>query len=174
MDKKEKTRIRLGDYEFEYSKRRSYLRCEYVCGGFTGLHSSGKWSTWSPGRFPIPEDDAEFRPALVSGIKAYHNRPEMGGGFYHSLMRGKLYQTCGNCQLVCHPDREERKRRYQMLRRSGVVVQHPDGTLEAMPPEEAASYLSTMGPEARALYEKIESREKERHSLEDRAPSLPR
>jgi epoxyqueuosine reductase len=174
MDKKQKTRIKLGDSEFEYSKRRSYLRCEYVCGGFTGLHSSGKWSTWSPGRFPIPENDAEFGPALASSINAYRSRPEMGGGFYHSLMRGKLYQSCGNCQLVCHPDREERKRRYQMLKRGGVVVQHPDGTLEAMPPRKAASYLSAMDPEARAVYEKIDSGEKERHSLEGRAPSLPR
>jgi len=90
------------------------------------------------------------------------------------LMRGKLYQSCGNCQLVCHPDREERKRRYQMLKRGGVVVQHPDGTLEAMSPGKAASYLSAMDPEARAVYEKIDSGEKERHSLEDRAPSLPR
>ena len=174
MDKKGKTRIRLGDSEFEYSKRRSYLRCEYVCGGFTGLHPSGKWSTWSPGRFPIPKDDAEFGPALVSSISVYHNRPDMGGGFYHSLMRGKLYQSCGNCQLVCHPNKEERKRRYQMLRRGGVVVQHPDGTLEAMPPEEAASHVSAMDPETRALYEKIESRVDERRSLEARTPSPTR
>jgi len=174
MDPKEKTRIKLGDFEFEYSKRRSYLRCDYVCGGFTGLHSSGKWSTWSPGRFPTPKDDAEIGHALASSINAYCSRPEMEGGFHHSLMPGKLWQTCGNCQLVCHPDKEERKRRYQMLTRSGVVVQHPDGDLEAMPPEKATSFLSAMDIEARALYEKVESREKERHSLEDRAPSLPR
>jgi hypothetical protein len=110
----------------------------------------------------------------MSSIKAYYGRPEMGEGVYHSLMRGKLYQTCGNCQLVCHPDREERKRRYQMLRRSGVVVQHADGTLEAMHPEEAATYLSAMDPETRALYEKTESREDESRSLEARAPSLTR
>jgi epoxyqueuosine reductase QueG len=157
MDKKEKTRIKLGDIEFEYSKRRSYLRCEYVCGGFTGLHTSGKWSTWSPGRFPIPEDDAEFGPALMSSINAYHNRPKMGGGYYHSLMHGKLWQTCGNCQLVCHPDKDERKRRYKMLSGSGVVVQHPDGTLEAMSPKKATSFLSAMEPEDKALYESIES-----------------
>jgi len=61
-----------------------------------------------------------------------------------------------------------------MLTRSGVVVQHPDGTLEAMPPEKATSFLSAKDFEARALYEKIESREKEESVLEDRAPSLPR
>lgn len=159
MDPKEKTGVRLGDLEFEYSKRRSYLRCEYVCGGFTGLHPSGKWSTWSPGRFPIPEDDAEFGRALGRSLDAYGRRPAMDGGYYHSLMPGKLWQTCGNCQLVCHPDKEERKRRHQMLTGSGVVVQHPDGTLEAMAPEKATSFLSAMAPESRALYEKVESGE---------------
>ena len=157
MHSKEKTAIELGGVEFEYSKRRTYLRCEYVCGGFTGLHSSGKWSTWSPGRFSIPEDDAEFGPALVSTLNAYLNRPQMEGGYFHSLMRGKIYQSCGNCQLVCHPDKDERKRRYKILTGSGVVVQHPDGTLKAMSPEEATSYLVGMEPENRALYEKLES-----------------
>ena len=173
MDKRQKTRVKLGSVEFEYSKRRPYLRCNYVCGGFTGLHSSGKWSTWSPGRFPIPEDDAEFGPALASSISAYSNRPETEGGYPHILLRGaRLWLTCGNCQLVCHPDREERRRRYQMLTRSGVVVQHPDGTLEAMPPQKAASYLSAMYPEARALYENIESKAK--RPLKNRDPSLLR
>ena len=158
VEPKEMTTVELGGVEFEYSKRRSYLRCEYVCGGFTGLHSSGKWSTWSPGRFPIPEDDAEFGPALATSLSSYVNRPKMEGGFYHSLMPGKLYQTCGNCQLVCHPDREERKRRHKILIGSGVVVQHPDGTLEAMPHAKAAAFLAALEPEARALYERIESR----------------
>jgi hypothetical protein len=61
-----------------------------------------------------------------------------------------------------------------MLRGSGVVVQHADGTLAAMPPEEAASYVSAMDPETRALYEKTESRDDEIRSLEARAPSLAR
>jgi hypothetical protein len=77
-------------------------------------------------------------------------------------MRGKLWQTCGNCQLVCHPDKEERKRRHKMLTTSGVVVQHPDGRLEAMPPDGAASFVSAMDPETRALYEKVEVLENER------------
>jgi hypothetical protein len=162
MHPKEKTQVELGGAEFDYSKRRSYLRCEYVCGGFTGLHPSGKWSTWSPGRFPIPEDDDDFGPVLVAALDAYGKRPDLGGGYYHSLMRGKLYQSCGNCQLVCYPDREERKRRYKMLTTSGVVVQHPDGRLEAMPPAKAASFVSAMDPETRALYEKVEEREAER------------
>jgi epoxyqueuosine reductase QueG len=157
MELKEKAAVKLGGVEFEHSKRGTYLRCEYVCGGFTGLHPSGKWSTWSPGRFPIPNEDAEFGPALVSSLDAYHGRPQMGGGFYHTLMRGRLYQTCGNCQILCHPDREERKRRYKLLTGSGVVVQHTDGTLEAMPPKEAASFVAALEPDVRVLYEKVES-----------------
>jgi len=39
------TTIRMGGYAFRYSKRRHHNRCDYVCGGFTGLHSSGEWST---------------------------------------------------------------------------------------------------------------------------------
>lgn len=55
MSKKEKATVTLGGMEFSYSKRLSYSRCDYVCGGFAGLHPSGKWSTWSPARFPIPK-----------------------------------------------------------------------------------------------------------------------
>lgn len=58
--------------------------------------------------------------------------------------------TCNNCSLVCHLDKETRKHRYNLLTQSGVVLQHPDGTLEALSPEEAA-----MPPEHRALYETI-------------------
>ena len=38
----------------------SIARCQMACGGITGLHPSGKWSTWSPGRFIIPETDEEL------------------------------------------------------------------------------------------------------------------
>jgi epoxyqueuosine reductase QueG len=161
MHAKEKTKVELGGVGFEYSKRRTYLRCEYVCGGFAGLHPSGKWSTWSPARFPIPEDDGDFGPALVASLDAYYKRPAMEGGYFHSLMRGRIWQTCGHCQLVCHPDREERKERYRMLTESGVVVQHPDGRLEAVSPQESASFFSAMEPEARALYERTGSGETE-------------
>jgi epoxyqueuosine reductase len=68
-------------------------------------------------------------------------------------MDGKLYLTCGNCQLICHPDQEVRKRRYQWLTQSGVVIQHPDGTLEAVSPGQARKYFSDVAPEVKALYE---------------------
>ena len=78
MSSDEETTVTLGNRNFNYSKRRSYNRCEYVCGGFTGLHQSGKWSTWSPGRFPIPEKDEEFLGALIKAVPAYRNRKKSG------------------------------------------------------------------------------------------------
>ncbi|MBU1571395.1 MAG: epoxyqueuosine reductase, partial [Proteobacteria bacterium] len=153
MDQDQKTTVTMGGIDFAYSKRKSYLRCEYVCGGFTGLHPSGKWSTWSPGRFSIPEKDEEFIPALINGLATYSKWPDMGGGYYHVLPPYKMFITCGNCQLVCHPDKEERKRRYRMLKESGVVVQNEDGYLEAVLPDEAKRRMESLTPERRALYE---------------------
>jgi epoxyqueuosine reductase len=153
MDPDERSSVTLGGMTFSYSRRRSYLRCEYVCGGFTGLHPSGSWSTWSPGRFPVPESDEEFLPVLVNAIANYGRWPLMPDGYYHVLSPHKMYLTCGNCQLVCHPDPEERKRRYRMLTSGGVVVQHSDGTLSAVSPEEARQRMAAASPEERALYE---------------------
>ena len=155
MDKEEKTTVTLGGVAFSYSKRKSYLRCEYVCGGFTGLHPSGKWSTWSPGRFPIPEKDEAFMPALMEGLNNYAKWPDMGGGYYHSLSPYKMYLTCGNCQLIFHPDKEERKRRYNMLKENGVIVQNEDGSLVAVTPEEAEQRMKALPPERRNNYETV-------------------
>jgi epoxyqueuosine reductase QueG len=156
MSSEEITTVRMGGYEFSYSKRRHHNRCDYVCGGFTGLHESGKWSTWSPGRFPVPESDEEFLPAMIEAAPAYKARPRPEGGFFHFLMPGnKINFTCNNCSLVCHPDKETRKNRYRMLTQSGVVIQHADGSLEAVSPDEAEDRLAAMPPERRALYVKM-------------------
>lgn len=153
MDDKEKTEISLGGVPFSYAKRRTYRRCEYVCGGFTGLHPSGEWSNWSPGRFSIPDEDDDFMPALIRAVKASWKWPKREGGFYHVVMKDKLYLTCGNCQLICTPDKEERKRRFKMLTESGVVVQNSDGSLESLSPENAKTRIATRPPHIRALYE---------------------
>jgi epoxyqueuosine reductase QueG len=155
MHPRERTTVTMGGVEFNYSKRRTYRRCDYVCGGFTGLARNGKWSTWSPGRFAIPRNDEEFLPALGKAIRDSWGRPEIPGGFHHPAMPGhrKINFTCANCQLICHPDREERKRRHKLLTRSGVVIQHADGSLEAVSPAEAAKHLTSMEPEQRACYE---------------------
>jgi len=149
----QKITVHMGGNEFSYSDRRSYLRCQYVCGGFTGIHPSGKWSTWSPGRFEIPDNDEEMPAFLLSSIKAYNNRPEGPGGHYHSLMQSKLYSTCANCQLICVPDKEERKRRYKMLLKGGVVIQDPDGAVKAVTPDDARQHMDSMSADVRSLYE---------------------
>jgi hypothetical protein len=64
----------------------------------------------------------------------------------------KINFTCGNCQLICHPDRDVRKRRYKTLTESGVVVQHEDGRLEAMAPEIAEKFVSELPEERRVMY----------------------
>ncbi len=159
MDAEEKTTVDLGGQEFSYSKRGDYLRCELVCGGFTGLHPSGKWSTWSPGRFTIPEKDEDFMTAVAHAYEAYSKRPEAPGGHRHILMDSKLILTCGNCQLICHPDKDERKKRWRWLVTGGVVVQDEDGTLRAVPPAVAKKHMAAMPPERRALYEEVDTDE---------------
>jgi len=156
MHPQEKIMVTMGGVAFSYSRRQSYNRCDYVCGGFTGLSKSGKWSTWSPARFPIPEKDEEFLDALRAAMKAYAYRPKPGIGFYNALLPGNKGQmTCGHCQLVCHPDKEVRARRFKMLTEAGVVIQLEDGSLKAVSQEEARKYLDSMSAEKRALYEHV-------------------
>ena len=152
MDPKEEARVTLGGKEFAYAKRQNYLRCEFVCGGVTGLHPSKKWSTWSPGRFLIPEDEGAFREAMIKGIKAYDRRPRMEGGFPHILMRSNLYLTCGNCQLLCWPDLADRKENFRVLTSTGVVIQKPDGSLARVSPEEGEAYIQSLDEKKRSLY----------------------
>lgn len=155
MDKERRTTLTLGGREFSYSKRRDYRRCDLVCGGFAGLSKNRKWSTWSPGRFEVPESDEEIESALIEAFLASEPRPPIPGGFRHPAIPGarKLNVTCANCQLLCHPDRDERKRRYKLLIEGGVVVQNADGSLEALTPEEAEKRLAAMSPQQRAMYE---------------------
>jgi epoxyqueuosine reductase len=64
--------------------------------------------------------------------------------------------TCGNCQLICHPDKEVRKKRYRLLAESGVIVENRDGSREAVAPEEAKKRLAAMDPATRGLYEETQ------------------
>ena len=156
MDDNNETTVDIGHVEFSYSRRRAYSRCEYVCGGFTGLHHSGKWSTWSPARFPIPKIDSEFAPALMKAVAPYKNRPrqDFGCNIYHPLVPGnRLDFTCGHCQFVCHPDPAVHSMRYKMLINSGVAIQEKSGRIRAVSPEEAKRHLSTMDEETRDMYE---------------------
>ncbi len=154
MDPEERAVVTLGGREFSYAKRRAYVRCDYVCGGFAGLHPSGKWSTWSPARFPIPEWDEDFFDAIRAAAGPFARRPKMEVGFYHALMPGLRGEfTCGHCQLICHPDKEVRKDRHQRLVESGVVVQEADGSRRAVSPKEAETHLAALPADRRALFE---------------------
>lgn len=106
--------------------------------------------------FPIPENDEDFQPAILNALGPFLQRPREGTGFHHFLIPGnRLEFTCGHCQIICHPDKAVRARRYKMLTQSGVVVQNPDGSREAVTPEEAKRHLAEMPPETRALYEQV-------------------
>ena len=157
----EMTDVMIGGEEFSYTKRSSPRRCDFVCGGFTGLSKDEEWSTWSPARFGVPDEEEEVLPRLVEAVVASGARPEFkgegwessGGGFYHpTMVNHKVNISCAHCQLICHPDKEERKRRYKVITESGVVVQHEDGTLEAVSSDQARKHLLEMSPERRALY----------------------
>ncbi len=63
MDFDNKTQMNLGGKELAYSGRRNLARCDLVCGGYTGLAPNGRWSTWSPGRFDVPQNDDDLQDA---------------------------------------------------------------------------------------------------------------
>ena len=153
IDGEERVTVTMGGIDFSYSRKHHHSRCDYVCGGFAGLHKSGRWSTWSPARFPIPENDEEFHPALVNAVGPYLKRPRSEFLVFNALMPGDQVElTCGNCQLICHPDKEVRKKRFKLLVESGVIVENPDGSREAVSPEEAINRLAAMDQVTRALY----------------------
>jgi epoxyqueuosine reductase len=155
---KEKVTVTMGGIDFQYARKRNHSRCDYVCGGFAGLHKSGQWSTWSPARFPIPDTDEEFYPALVNAVGPFLKRPRSDHSVFNVLMPGdRVELTCGNCQLICHPDKEVRKKRFKMLTENGVIVENPDGSREALSPEAAQKSLAAMDPATRALYEKSDN-----------------
>lgn len=155
LDLRDKTHVVLGGVEFVYSKRQDFTRCGYVCGGFTGLHTSGKWSTWSPGRFPIPREDAHLASAMSKAAKCCKQWPPIEGSFRIPTMKGKVRVACAHCQLVCAPSKEERKRRHRALEESGVVIQETDGLLVALSPKAAIDRLASMPRETRLLYEDV-------------------
>jgi len=145
--------VTMGGYEHHYGEKKYTLPCAFVCGGFSGLDRSGKWSTWATGRFPLPLTDEEVVAVAPKHLEAFNKRPPAPGGRYHTFTPNPIYYVCSNCQLICTPDKEERKRRSKLVRESGVIVQNEDGTLEAVTPEEARKRLDAMAPERRALYE---------------------
>jgi len=147
-------KMQLGKETIRGGNCRLPARCAYPCGGLTGLHKSGEWSTWSPGRFPLPEEDEDYRTISRKYVQRYLQRKRNGAICYNPLLAYpfEMQYTCCNCQFVCHPDINVRKRRYDLLRNSGVVIEEADGTKRAVTPREAEEFLSKMSPERRTLF----------------------
>jgi len=153
MDFDNPVSVSLDSNELTYSGRRSLSRCDLVCSGYTGLSPNGKWSTWSPGRFKMPNNDSDIPDTYERVTDSYTKWPEGEGGRRFFYTDEILRSACGNCQLICDADPEERQRRMEMLKTSGVIIQNEDGSLEAYDPKEAKEKLAQMPPEQRALYE---------------------
>ena len=159
----EKMSVTLGGREYTYAARIDLARCQVCCIGASGLHKSGKWSSWSPGRYEAPEGKDDFRAMHDRAVAAMHKRPPLeeeiprvfdvgnwGGKQYTNTVM--LSQTCTTCSLVCTGDKQENLENLKILRSSGCVIQYPDGSLVALPPDEAEAEFQRMAPEHRALY----------------------
>ncbi|MFX0099626.1 MAG: hypothetical protein ACFFCS_08595 [Candidatus Hodarchaeota archaeon] len=156
----ETQKVKVGKYTYEFAKRTDYARCQYVCGGFTGLHKSGKWSTWSPGRFPSPAgmERSEVMTTLAKAMRNYKKWPERKAsgkysGYKTEVVEGyNIRLTCGLCQVVCSGDPKETAERYKMLVNSGCVLQKPDGEIIIQSAEEAQKTFESFPFEHQRLY----------------------
>jgi epoxyqueuosine reductase len=152
----EEMSVTLGGETFTFAARDSYLGCQFVCGGFTGLSRDGKWSTWSPGRFSVPEDPGEMTKVFLEAVGKYSRWPERtdgeGGYVNPALAEENLRLTCANCQLICWGDHKQTRENYRLLKRSGCVIQRENGDIEVLPAREAAKAFAGLPPEHRKLY----------------------
>ncbi len=170
----EKMEITLGGHTFSYSKRINKLRCVLVCGGFNGLHKSGKFSTFSPGRYEYPENPGEVSRVLAAAMSGKQKRPlikDSSQGYVPSSFAGKydknssfvteetktkniVQLTCGNCQIICWGNPKETAKNYKILVNSGCIIQREDGTVEALPPEQAKEEFEKMPLKRQRWYSK--------------------
>ncbi len=153
FDKSKPIAVTLGGIDFTHAVRREYLYCDFCCGGFTGLSKSGKWSTWSPGRFRLPDDHEELLKEFYRAVGLYNKWPRIPGGFIHpALDNYTQHLTCGNCQIICWGDKSETAENLRLLHESGCVLQCPDGSLYSLPAHEAQEAFDKMSPDEQALY----------------------
>ena len=155
----EATEVTIGGNKFSYGKRRTYSRCFYICGGFTGLNTKSKkhWSTWSPGRFPVPDDDKKIMTVWNRAMRKYKKWPErtdMGiSGYENKALPGfNLHLTCGLCQNICFGDPKETAKNFKLLSNSGCVIQAPNGDILMLSPEEAEKVFNEFPEEHKKLY----------------------
>jgi epoxyqueuosine reductase len=150
----EETSVNLGGRTFTFAKRTSYLTCHMAAGGMTGLHESGRWSTWSPGRFRVPEDEKELIEEYQRACKSYEAWVHVNDGGFpgDQFVGGRLMITCGLCALVCTGNREENEENFRLLTSSGCVVQDESGQKHVLPPEKAAELFESFSSEHKSLY----------------------
>jgi epoxyqueuosine reductase len=146
---------KVNEDQYVSAKKANIMRCQYVCSGGTG-YNGGKWSTWSPARFKIPEDDSKLKKEFQEkAVPAQIKRNELNGiegGFFHPFY--PEYRTeyiCSLCQIICHPKKEVRMERYKKLNNGGVVVEE-NGKRIAMKPQEADKLFKNMPKEKKKLY----------------------
>ena len=134
---KEKDSVTIGGREFIHNKKAPNLRCTIVCAGFSGQSKYKGWSTWSPGRFELPEDDNELRHSwrkfLADNLAGRNWYSYVFGNIIHHTEYGMIRRpekrhrvTCGNCQLVCWKTRQERLENYDILVKGGEIEEGPD------------------------------------------------
>ena len=148
---KEECTICMGGIDFTYRAPKNILRCQLVCAGFSGLHSSEKWSTWSPGRYKIPDDDKKMNLRfLINAYTNYLKWPKITSSQHY--IPKTVHLTCAFCQLVCFGNRKETSENYRMLLDSGCVIQKENGELVVLPPDEVKEVFENMDPKHRKLY----------------------
>jgi len=171
FDEEEEVTIKIGGQEYTHAKRIDKGRCHMVCGGYSGLDITGKWSTWSAGRYEQPKTKHEAIVSLIRAQKNWFKLPKREDvKFYdykdieelqnvpfigHKTVKLGEYLsfTCGHCQIVCWGDPKETNENYRLLRNSGCVVQKEDGTIVVLPPEEAKKAFDELNPEHKKLYQ---------------------
>ena len=157
MSTTEDTSVQLGERTHKYSSRMNAARCGSHMGGLAGLADNGRFSSWGPTRKKLPADDNELFVALMDLTEDHQKRPPVPGGFVPAFQEsGRMNIMCSACNLVCHPERDIRGKRVKMWTQGGLVVQHEDGHLEAMPRVEAEAFVASMPEGRRALYDTTE------------------
>jgi hypothetical protein len=176
FDREESESITMGGVTFNFAKRRNLARCQIICGGLSGLDKSGKWSTWSPGRYPYPEKDRNVMRTLTLAVNNFLKWPNISiheGYDVSELLededilealgenREKIINmindvklTCGNCQLICWGDVNKNRENYDLLVNSGCVLQDENGDIIILPLEEANKTFEAMNPKHKRLYYK--------------------
>lgn len=138
MSATETTAVRLGGRDHVIARKGSNGRCGICCGNSLGQQRYQKWSTWSPERLEIPETDLELQSFFIAKVAEWY---QSGDGRSRCMVQGledrrvglraklldQFDDTCGFCQLVRFATHDQRKKNYETIPHSGIVVRGEDG-----------------------------------------------